>query len=143
MKTINPKQIINTERKWYVIDAKDQNLGRLASKVAVIIRGKDRVDFAPHVDNGSYVVVLNSDKIALTWNKEEDKVYRTHSQFMGGLKTTSVKVMREKNPAEIIRLAVKWMLPKTRLRDDMLSRLKLEIWDTHKYEAQKPVTITL
>lgn len=143
MKTINPKQITNTERKWYVIDAQGQTLGRLATKVAVILRGKDRVDFAPHVDNWSYVIVLNSDKIALTWNKEEDKVYHTHSQFMWGLKTTSVKTMREKKPEEIIRLAIRWMLPKTRLKDDMLNRLKLEIWSEHKFDAQKPVTITL
>lgn len=143
MRTINPKQIINTERKWYVIDAEWQNLGRLATKVAVILRGKDRVDFAPHVDNWAYVIVLNADKIALTWNKEEDKLYRTHSQFMGGLKETSVKVMRKTKPTEIIKLAVKWMLPKTKCRDDVLLRLKLETVGTHKYEAQKPETITL
>lgn len=143
MKTINPKQITNTERKWYVIDAEGQTLGRLATKVAVIIRGKDKVDFAPHVDNGSYVIVLNSDKIAVTWNKEEDKVYHTHSQFMGWLKTTSVKTLREKNPTDIIRLAVRGMLPKTRQKDDMLARLKLQIGSAHKYEAQKPTTITL
>ncbi|EKE27215.1 MAG: 50S ribosomal protein L13 [uncultured bacterium (gcode 4)] len=143
MKTINPKQIVNTERKWYVIDAEGQTLGRLATKVAVILRGKDRVDFAPHVDNGAYVIVLNAGKIKLTGNKEEDKVYHTHSQFMGGLKTTSVKTMREKKPTEIFRLAIQGMLPKTRLKDDMLARLKLQLWGTHKYEAQTPVTITL
>lgn len=143
MKTINPKQITNTERKWYQVDANGQTLWRLATKVAVIIRWKDRVDFAPHVDNWAYVIVLNADKIVVTWNKEEDKLYRTHSQFMGWLKEVSVKTKRITKPTEIFKLAVKWMLPKTKHRDDMLLRLKLEIWDTHKYEAQKPEVITL
>lgn len=143
MKTINPKQIATNERKWYVVDAENQTLGRLATKIAVILRWKDKVDFAPHVDNWGYVIVLNSGKVRVTWNKEEDKVYRTHSQYMGWLKTVTVKTMREKKPEEIIRLAVAWMLPKTKLRDDMLSRLRLEIGNTHKYEAQTPTTITL
>jgi len=143
MKTINPKQIINTERKWYAIDAEGLNLWRLATKLAVILRGKDRVDFAPHVDNGAYVIVLNADKVVLTWNKEEDKLYRTHSQHMGWLKETSAKEMRKKKPTEILKLAIKWMLPKTKCREDVLLRLKLETWATHKYDAQKPETITL
>ena len=143
MKTINPKQIANTERKWFLIDANGQTLGRLATKVAIMLKGKDRVDFAPHVDNGAYVIILNAGKINLTWKKEEDKEYHTHSQFMGGLKTTTVREMREKKPTEIIKLAVRGMLPKNRLKDDMLVRLKLELWDTHKYAAQMPVTITL
>lgn len=143
MKTLNPKQIDNTERKWYQIDATWLNLGRLATKLAVILRGKDRVDFAPHVDNWSYVVVLNADKVVLTWNKEDDKLYRTHSQFMGWLKETTAKTMRVKKPTEILKLAIKGMLPKNKLRDDMLFRLKLETWATHKFEAQKPELITL
>ena len=143
MKTLNPKQIENKDRKWYLVDADGQNLWRLATKLAVILRWKDRVDFAPHVDNWSYIVVTNCEKIAVTWNKEEDKLYRTHSQFMGWLKEVSVKTMREKNPSEIIKLAVKWMLPKTRHRENMLARLKLCVWAEHTYEAQKPETITL
>ncbi|MDD2565944.1 MAG: 50S ribosomal protein L13 [Candidatus Gracilibacteria bacterium] len=143
MKTINPKQIANTERKWYQIDAEGLTLGRLATKIAVILRGKDRVDFAPHVDNGAYMVVLNADKVTLTGNKEEDKLYRTHSQFMGGLKETSVKTMRKTKPTEILKLAIKGMLPKTKHREDVLLRLKLETGATHNFAAQKPETITL
>lgn len=143
MKTINPKQLKNTERKWYMIDAEGQNLGRLSTKVAVLLRGKDRVDFASNVDNGSYVVVLNADKIALTWSKEEDKLYYTHSGFMGGIKVKTASEMRTKKGTDIIKLAVKWMLPKNKLRDDMLSRLKLQLDWNHKYEAQKPELIKL
>lgn len=143
MKTINPKQIINTERKWYFIDAEWKNLGRLATKLAVILRWKDRVDFAPHVDNWAYIVVLNSDKVVLTWSKEEDKLYRTHSQYMWWLKEVSAKDLRKNKPTEILKLAIKGMLPKTRQRDGMLLRLKLETWVTHNYDAQKPVEITL
>jgi len=143
MKTLNPKQIENTERKWYQIDAQWQNLWRLATKIAVILRGKDRVDFAPHVDNWAYVVVLNANNVVLTWNKEEDKLYRTHSQFMGWLKEVTAKTMRAKKPNEILKLAIKGMLPKNKLREDMLLRLKLETWATHKFEAQKPESIKL
>lgn len=143
MKTLNPKQIDNTQRKWYLIDAEWQNLWRLATKLAVILRGKDKVDFAPHVDNWAYVVVLNANKVVLTWNKEEAKLYRTHSQFMGWLKEVAAKDMRIKKPTEILKLAIKGMLPKNKLREDMLSRLKLEIWATHGYDAQKPELIKL
>lgn len=126
-----------------MIDAEGQNLGRLSTKVAVLLRGKDRVDFASNVDNGSYVVVLNADKIALTWSKEEDKLYYTHSGFMGGIKVKTASEMRTKKGTDIIKLAVKWMLPKNKLRDDMLSRLKLQLDWNHKYEAQKPELIKL
>ena len=143
MKTIVPKQILdNTQRKWYVIDAEGQTLGRLATKVAVLLRGKDRVDFAPHVDNWAYVVVLNASKVLVTWAKEE-KEYHTHSGFMGGLKTMTTKEMRVKKPTDLLKLAVSWMLPKNKLREWMISRLKLQLDGTHKYEAQKPETITL
>lgn len=143
MKTIFTKQINNTDRKWYVINAEWQTLGRLATRVAVLLRGKNRVDFAPYLDNGAYVIVLNSEKIALTGNKEEDKEYITHSWFMGGIKIQKTKDLRQKKPADIIKHAINWMLPKNKLRDDMLSRLKLQIWAEHKYEAQKPELINL
>lgn len=143
MKTINPKQIANNERKWYIVDAEGQTLWRLATRIAVMLRGKDRVDFAPHVDNWAYVVVLNAWKIWVTWNKEQDKMYYTHSWFMWGLKTSKTSELREKKPFDIVKLAVKGMLPKNKLRDDMISRLKLEEWATHGYEAQKPETVSL
>ncbi|HRI36318.1 MAG TPA: 50S ribosomal protein L13 [bacterium] len=133
-----PKQIAGNERKWFVVDAEGQNLGRLATLIATVIRGKNRVDFSPHVDNGDYVIVLNADKIAVTGNKEEDKFYRTHSGYMGGLNEKKLSTMRVKKPAEILRLAVIGMLPKNRQRSGMVSRLKLETGTTHQYEAQKP-----
>lgn len=143
MKTLNPTQLKNTERKWYVIDAQGQTLWRLATKIATILRWKNKVNFAPYVDNGDYVVVLNSSKFAVTWNKENDKIYRTHSWHMGSLKETNLSSLNKKKPAEALKLAISWMLPKTKLHDDMLARLKLELKPTHKYEAQQPITIEL
>lgn len=143
MKTIMPKQTAGDGRKWYVIDAEGQVLGRLATKLAKIISGKNRVDFAPHVDNGDYVVVINAAKIVVTGNKEADKMYRTHSGFMGGLKETNLAKLRVKRPIAILEHAVNGMLPKNRLRDGMMARLKLVDGATHSFEAQKPETITL
>ncbi len=141
MKTITPKQIKNPERKWYVIDAEWKTLWRLATKIATILRWKNKVDFAPHVDNWDYVIVLNSWKVKVTWAKEQDKVYRTHSSYMGWLKTINLATLREKKPIEILKFAVSWMLPKNKLRDPMLFRLKLETGSTHKYSAQNPITL--
>ncbi|MDD2487005.1 MAG: 50S ribosomal protein L13 [Candidatus Gracilibacteria bacterium] len=143
MKTLNPTQLQNTERKWYVIDAEGQTLGRLATRIATLLRGKNKVNFAPYVDNGDYVVVLNASKFATTGNKENDKVYRTHSGHMGSLKETNLSTMNKKKPAEALKLAISGMLPKTKLHDAMLGRLKLELKPTHKYEAQQPVKIEL
>ncbi len=143
MKTLMPKQIVGTDRKWYVIDAEGQNLGKLATRIAVLLKGKDRVDFAPHVDNGAHVIVLNAGKVAVTGNKEEDKVYRTHSGYMGSLKEITLGKLRAKKPTEIVRHAVFGMLPKNRLRDGMMLRLKLETGNAHGYEAQKPETISV
>ncbi|MCK9273239.1 50S ribosomal protein L13 [Candidatus Gracilibacteria bacterium] len=143
MKTINPTQLVNTSRKWYLIDAEGKNLGRLATKVAVLLKGKSKVDFAPHLDNGDYVVVLNAGKVAVTGNKAEDKLYHTHSGFIGGIKEVNFNTLKEKKPTEALKLAISGMLPKNKLRDGMLSRLKLELGSTHKYEAQQPVTIEL
>lgn len=143
MKTLMPKQIVGSDRKWYVIDAEGQNLGKLATRIAVLLKGKDRVDFAPHVDNGSYVIVLNAGKVAVTGNKEEQKVYRTHSGYMGSLKEITLGKLRVKKPAEIVRHAVFGMLPKNRLRDGMMLRLKLELGNAHGYDSQKPETISV
>lgn len=143
MKTLMPKQIVGSDRKWYVIDAEGQNLGKLATRIAVLLKGKDRVDFAPHVDNGSYVIVLNAGKVAVTGNKEEQKVYRTHSGYMGSLKEITLGKLRAKKPAEIVRHAVFGMLPKNRLRDGMMLRLKLELGNAHGYDSQKPETISV
>lgn len=141
MKTIMPTQIPNDSRTWYVVDAEGQTLGRLATRIARFLKGKNRVDFAPHIDNGDYVIVLNAGKVVVTGNKTQAKLYRTHSQYMGGLKEVPFVKMQQKKPTEMLRLAVSGMLPKNRLRDGMIERLKLEVGSEHQYEAQKPVAL--
>jgi len=143
MKTIMPKQIENTQRKWYLIDAQGQTLGRLATRIAGYLSGKTKVDFAPHVDNGDYVVVINADKIEVTGNKLMDKKYRHHSGYLGGLKEITLGKLMEKKPTEALKKAVSGMLPKNKLRDQMMIRLKLVAGDVHTFSAQKPETITL
>ncbi len=143
MKTIMPKQIQGNERKWYVVDAKGQTLWRLATQIAVILKWKNKVSYAPHVDNGDFVIVLNADKIHVTWNKMEDKMYYRHTGFLGWLKEISLGNLLEKKPLKAVEFAVKWMLPKNKLRAKMVSRLKLFNWDDHNYAAQKPEAITL
>lgn len=143
MKTIFSKQIRGNERKWYVVDANGKNLGRLATEIARTLSGRNRVDYTPHADNGAYVIVTNAAGIAVTGTKEVAKMYRTHSQYMGGLKETRLDKMRKENPTHILRHAVLGMLPKNRLQADMIARLKLVVGDTHQYEAQKPETLAL
>ena len=143
MKTLVAKQLLGNERKWYVVDADGKNLGRLATGVARLISGRDRVDFTPHIDNGANVIVINAEKIAVTGTKESVKMYRSHSQYMGGLKETVFSKMRTKNPTHILRHAIEGMLPKNRLKSDMSLRLKLVVGTEHEFAAQKPETITL
>jgi len=138
-----PKQIKGNERKWYVIDAKGQTLGRLATKLAVILKGKNKVDFAPHVDNWDYVIVLNADKFAVTGKKLTDKLYYRHTGYLGGLKETPLEDMLVKKPLRALELAVSGMLPKNKLRKDMISRLKWFTGTEHTFGAQKPTTIQL
>lgn len=141
MKTISPKQVKANERKWFLVDAKGQTLGRLATKIAVILKGKNKVSYAPFVDNGDYVIVTNCDKFAVTGNKLQDKMYHRHSGYLWGLKTTSLETLLEKKPTKALEFAVSGMLPKNKLRAGMLSRLKLFSWDEHTYTAQKPELI--
>lgn len=143
MKTLVSKQIPGNERPWFVVDAADQTLGRLATVIAKKLSGRDRVDFTPHIDNGAYIVVINAKKIAVTGTKEEVKLYRTHSGYMGGLKETTLADMRKLNPAHIISHAVSGMLPKNKLREKMLDRLKVVAGAEHQYAAQKPETLSL
>lgn len=143
MKTIMPKQIDTSERKWFVIDASGLTLGRLSTKLAVILKWKNKVSYAPHVDNGDYVVVLNADKFKVTGKKMTDKMYYTHSGYLGWLKTTALEDLLGKKPTKALQLAVSWMLPKNKLRSSMLERLKLVEWTEHQFTAQKPETITL
>ncbi len=143
MKTLVSKQIPGNERPWFVVDAADQTLGRLATVIAKKLSGRDRVDFTPHIDNGAYIVVINAEKITVTGTKEEVKLYRTHSGYMGGLKETTLADMRKLNPAHIISHAVSGMLPKNKLREKMLDRLKVVAGAEHQYAAQKPETLSL
>lgn len=122
--------------KWRVIDAKDQILGRLATQLADIIRGKDKSHYAPHVDVGDYVIVINADKIKLTGNKWENKQYDRYTMYMGGLKTRTAKEVRALHPTMLVKLAVKRMLPKNNLSNDIFSKLKVYAGANHPHRAQ-------
>jgi large subunit ribosomal protein L13 len=126
------------ERKWYLIDAEGKVLGRLASEVAAILRGKNKPIYTPHVDTGDYVIIINADKVKLTGNKLDKKYYRYHTGYPGGLKSVTYRNMLEKKPEKVIELAVKGMLPKNSLGRQMLKKLKVYRGTEHKHEAQKP-----
>ena len=125
-------------RKWYVIDANDLPLGRVAAKAAHVLRGKHKVTFTPHVDCGDYVIIINASKVKLTGNKLNNKMYYNHSGYTGGLRVRSAKVMKESYPEEMIERAVKGMLPKGRLGRQMYKKLFVYAGNEHKHEAQKP-----
>ena len=130
-------------RKWYVIDANDLPLGRVAAKAAHVLRGKHKVTFTPHVDCGDYVIIINASKVKLTGNKLNDKMYYNHSGYTGGLRVRSAKVMKENYPEEMIERAVKGMLPKGRLGRQMYKKLFVYAGNEHKHEAQKPVEMKI
>ena len=139
-------RFINTEsadRCWYVVDAKDQVLGRLATKVATIIRGKNKPTFSPNADTGDFVVVINADKVKVTGKREELKTYSWHTGYPGGRKTLSFLEMKERKPEFIITNAVKGMLPKNRLGNQLMKKLKVYAGEEHPHQAQKPETISL
>lgn len=127
------------ERKWYVIDAEGQTLGRVATKVATILKGKHKPTYTPHVDCGDYVIVINASKVNLTGNKLEDKMYYNHSGYTGGLRERNAKTMIEKYPEEMMERAVKGMLPKGPLGRKMIKKLFVYAGDTHNQQAQKPI----
>ena len=141
MKTFTPTQIKGGDRKWYVIDATGQTLGRLATQIAVILKGKNKASYVPHLDNGDYVIVTNCDKFAVTGKKMEDKMYYRHTGYLGGLKEISLEDLLTKKPTKALELAVNGMLPKNKLRSGMISRLKLFTGDEHTYVAQQPEII--
>lgn len=126
------------ERKWYVIDATGKPLGRLASEVASILRGKKKPTFTPHVDTGDYVIIINAEKVKFTGNKINQMSYTYHTGYPGGLKQVPYNQLIEKNPEKIIELAVKGMLPKNTLGRQMFKKLKVYSGSEHKHEAQKP-----
>lgn len=132
-----------TERNWLLIDASDQRLGRLATRIADALRGKDKPQYTPNIDTGDFVVVTNAARIAVTGNKMEDKIYYRHTGYPGGLKQRTLKEMMEKKPEEVIRLAVKGMMPKNKLARAQLKKLKIYAGPEHPHEAQKPQEIKL
>lgn len=131
------------ERTWYVIDAADKPLGRVATKAATILRGKHKAIFTPHIDCGDYVIIINADKVKLTGNKINDKMYYNHSGFPGGLRTRNAKTMLESYPVEMVERAVNGMLPNGPLGRQMYRKLFVYAGSEHKHEAQKPTTITI
>tara|TARA_B100001964_G_scaffold232174_1_gene287666 strand:+ start:148 stop:579 length:432 start_codon:yes stop_codon:yes gene_type:complete len=133
----------DVQRDWHVIDATDKVLGRMASRIAMILQGKTKPIYTPHVDTGDFVVVTNAEKIKLTGNKMDEKVYYTHSGYPGGFKEIPIKKWMEKHPDRIVNLAVKRMLPKTKLGSAMLKKLKVYAGSDHSHEAQQPKTLEM
>jgi len=131
------------QRKWYVVDAENKPLGRLASEVAKILRGKNKPTYTPHVDTGDFVIVINAEKVLLTGKKLDQKVYRYHTGFPGGLKEIKYKHLLERRPEKAVELAVKGMLPKNSLGRAMYRKLKVYEGSEHEHQAQKPEVLTL
>lgn len=130
------------ERKWYVVDAADMTLGRLASEVAKVLRGKNKPTFTPHIDTGDYVIVVNAEKVKVTGKKLDQKIYYHHSDYVGGMKETTLREMMNKKPEKVIELAVKGMLPKGPLGRQMYTKLHVYAGPEHNHEAQKPEVLT-
>ena len=137
MKTYNAKPG-EIERRWYVVDAEGKNLGRLATQIADTLRGKQKPQYTPHVDTGDFVVVVNAEKITVTGKKLDDKIYYRHSGYPGGLKERTLREQLERRPTEVLRTAVKGMLPKNKLAARQLTKLKIYAGPEHPHEAQSP-----
>ena len=131
------------ERKWYVVDATGHTLGRLASEIASILRGKNKPTYTPHIDTGDYVIVVNADKIQVTGKKLGQKVYYNHSDYVGGMKETTLREKMAKKPEDVIYLAVKGMLPKGPLGREMITKLHVYAGADHKHQAQKPEVLEI
>jgi len=141
MKTFMPSQA-TIERKWYVVDATDMTLGRLASEVAKVLRGKNKAIFTPHIDTGDYVIVINASKVKVTGKKLDQKIYYHHSDYVGGMKETTLREMLAKKPEKVVELAVKGMLPKGPLGRQMFTKLHVYAGADHNQAAQKPEVLT-
>ncbi len=135
----NPDKI---ERKWYVVDADGCTLGRLASEVAKVLRGKNKPEYTPHIDTGDYVIVVNAEKVKVTGKKLQQKVYYNHSDYVGGMRETTLAEMMAKKPEKVIELAVKGMLPKGPMGRDMIKKLHVYAGAEHTHQAQKPEVLT-
>ena len=129
------------DRKWYVVDAEGMTLGRLASEVAKVLRGKNKAIFTPHIDTGDYVIVINAEKVKVTGKKLDQKIYYHHSEYIGGMKETTLREMMNKHPERVIEFAVKGMLPKGPLGRQMYKKLFVYAGSDHKHAAQKPETL--
>ena len=129
------------DRKWYVVDAEGKTLGRLASEVAKVLRGKNKAIFTPHIDTGDYVIVVNADKVKVTGKKLDQKIYYHHSDYIGGMKETTLREMMNKHPERVIEYAVKGMLPKGPLGRQMYTKLFVYAGPDHKHAAQQPETL--
>jgi large subunit ribosomal protein L13 len=129
------------QRDWYVVDAEGKTLGRLATQIADTLRGKRKPEYTPHVDTGDFVVVVNAEKVRVTGDKRNAKLYHRHSGYPGGLRTRTLGEMRERRPEEVIRLAVRGMLPRNRLARQQLRKLKVYAGPDHPHAAQKPVEL--
>ncbi len=142
IKTYTPKPE-DIQREWFVIDAKDQTLGRLATQVAVLLRGKHKPIFSPHMDVGDYVIVINADKIRVTGRKLDQKIYYRHSGYPGGLRQRTLREQLQRFPERVIETAVRGMLPKNKLGRKMFKKLKVYAGENHPHEAQKPKVFEL
>ena len=141
MKTFmaNPATV---DRKWYVVDATGMTLGRMASEIAKVLRGKNKAIFTPHEDTGDYVIVINADKVAVTGKKLDQKIYYSHSDYVGGMKEATLREMMAKKPEKVVELAVKGMLPKGPLGRQMFTKLHVYAGPEHEHAAQKPEVLT-
>ena len=142
MKTFmaNPDKI---DRKWYVVDAKGATLGRLASEVASVLRGKNKPEFIPHADCGDYVIVINAAEVKVTGKKLDQKIYYNHSEYVGGMRETTLRELLAKKPERVVELAIKGMLPKGPLGRDMYRKLHVYAGENHGHQAQKPVVMEI
>lgn len=140
MRTYTPRASEIT-RAWFIVDAEGQTLGRLATRIATVLRGKHKPTFTPHLDMGDHVIVINADKIALTGSKAEQKLYHAHSGFPGGLRSVPFATMLERKPTQIVEAAVKGMLPKNKLGRQMGTKLKVYAGAEHPHAAQQPVSL--
>lgn len=142
MKTFSAKSE-SVKHQWLLVDATDRTLGRIATEIAMRLRGKHKPEYTPHVDTGDYVVVVNAEKVKVTGQKESDKMYYRHSGYPGGIKSLSFSQMVEKAPERILHLAVKGMMPKNKLSQKMLGKLKIYAGDTHPHAAQQPIPLDI
>jgi len=142
MKTVSVRQQ-DVAHDWYVVDATDRTLGRLATEIARRLRGKHKAEYTPHVDTGDYIIVVNAEKVFVSGNKETKKIYYRHSGYPGGIKSTSLKRLREAKPEELLEKAVRGMLPRNPLGRAVFRKLKVYSGDTHPHEAQQPKTMVI